>query len=120
MTLDQQFDPTPRSARALKLHEADNVAVALEELVPGRVSVLGEPDGDCVTAAERIATGHKIALKPIGAEEAVLKFGVAIGYATAAIDAGHWVHTHNCRSRLDERSHTLDPHSGAATDTPYI
>ena len=50
---------------------------------------------------------------------AVVKFGVRIGHATAAIRAGDWVHLHNCASDVDERSGTLDLHTGATTDTKY-
>jgi hypothetical protein len=120
MPPDQQLARRAGTARALQLNAADNVAVALDELTPGPVTVLGGDGSDCVAASERIGMGHKIALTPIGSQQAVVKFGVAIGFASAAIAAGQWVHTHNCRSRLDERSHTLDPHSGAATDTPYV
>ncbi len=120
MPPDQLFAKNPGIARALTLHAARNVAVALDELAVGPVAVLGEHGSICLTAIERITAGHKIALSSISIDEAVVKFGISIGYATAAIDAGSWVHTHNCRSRLDERSHTLDPHSGAATDTSYI
>jgi hypothetical protein len=48
-----------------------------------------------------------------------VKYGVTIGVATEPIGAGTWVHTHNCRSELDERSHTLDRHTGAPTDIKY-
>ncbi|MEX0611136.1 MAG: UxaA family hydrolase [Pirellulales bacterium] len=106
--------------RALRLHADDNVAVALANIEPGRIEILGSGDGALVTAQEPISQGHKLALRPIAEREALLKYGVAIGVATSPIAAGAWVHTHNCRSGLDERSHTLDPHSGAPTDTRYV
>ena len=72
-----------------------------------------------VDATESIARGHKIALRPIAeGRRRCVKYGVTIGFATEPIAAGAWVHTHNCRSGLDERSHTLDRHTGAPTDTP--
>jgi hypothetical protein len=104
----------------LQLNAADNVAVALEELPAGTGVTVSGVERELVTAKENVPSGHKIALARLEIGDAVIKFGVAIGYATAAIDAGGWVHTHNCRSRLDERSHTLDPYSGATTDTPYV
>jgi hypothetical protein len=56
---------------------------------------------------------------PLLAGAAVIKYGVTIGHATSDIPAGAWVHTHNCASRLDARSATLDRHTGAPTDTKY-
>jgi hypothetical protein len=56
-------------------------------------------------------------LKDVGAGEAVVKFGVRIGHATKSIKRGAWVHLHNLASDLDERSASLDLHSGAPTDT---
>jgi altronate dehydratase small subunit len=50
---------------------------------------------------------------------AVVKYGVRIGHATQAIQRGAWVHLHNLASDFDERSGTLDLHSGAPTDTAY-
>jgi altronate dehydratase small subunit len=104
--------------RGLRLHALDNVAVVLGDAEPGPIHLM-EP-GRTFDVTEPIVQGHKVALRPIGEGEAVIKYGVAIGFATAPIAAGAWVHTHNCRSGLDERSHTLDPHSGAPTDTPYV
>ncbi len=72
-----------------------------------------------IQANEAVTHGHKIALLPIAAGDPIIKYGVTIGFATAPIAAGTWVHTHNCRSAIDERSHTLDPYSGAPTDTQY-
>ena len=104
--------------RGLRLHRGDNVAVALANVPPGPIDILGADDG--LVVREAVAQGHKIALYPIAEREAVVKYGVPIGFATAHIAAGAWVHTHNCRSGLDERSHTLDPYSGAPTDTRYV
>ena len=40
--------------------------------------------------------GHKFAVKPIAAGEAVVKFNQIIGFAKEAIGPGEWVHEHNC------------------------
>ncbi len=106
--------------RGLQLHADDNVAVVLGNAEPGPIHLMEPADGRTIEVKEPIAEGHKVALRPIGQGDAVIKYGVAIGFATAPIAAGAWVHTHNCRSGLDERSHTLDPHSGAPTDTQYV
>ena len=73
---------------------ADNVATALEALDAGRVL----PELGSITVREAIPRGHKIALRPIAAGAAVMKYGSPIGLATADIPAGAHVHTHNVSS----------------------
>ena len=80
---------------ALIISERDNVATALEPLESGRRLDIG---GVAVTAAEAIASGHKIAIRPIAAGEPVIKYGSPIGIASADIPAGAHVHTHNLSS----------------------
>ena len=75
---------------------ADNVATALRDLEPGEVVELGDVT---VTLASRVPFGHKVALRAIGANEPVLKYGEAIGLAASAIAAGEHVHTHNVESQ---------------------
>ena len=55
-------------------------------------------DGDIVTLARAVATGHKVAARPIAEGELVIKYGCPIGVATRAIAAGEPVHTHNMKS----------------------
>jgi hypothetical protein len=105
--------------RCFQVNPADNVATALDDLALGDVQVLGGVTGTAVAAAEEIMLGHKIALRRIGEGEAIVKFGVPIGIATTAIEPGAWVHLHNCRSQVDERSSHLDVKTGAALDTAY-
>lgn len=109
--------PDSSRARAFQIHSLDNVATLLGAVAAGaEVEVLGANRHTC-RAIEAIATGHKIALRPLAADEAVLKFGSRIGHANQPIAAGAWVHLHNLASDLDARSGTLDLHSGAPTDT---
>ena len=100
---------------AFQLDLADNVATLLEDAT-GVVQIRGAAP-DQVQLLEPISRGHKVALKDIAAGDAVVKFGVSIGHATQPIRRGGWVHLHNLASDLDERSGTLDLHSGAPTDT---
>lgn len=104
---------------ALCIHRDDNVATLLEDASPGPITLLGESSLQDATAVEAVSRGHKIALVPLAAGAAVVKYGVTIGHATGNVPAGAWVHTHNCASRLDARSATLDRHTGAPTDTKY-
>jgi hypothetical protein len=100
---------------AFHLHLSDNVATLLDD-ASGAVRVVGAQPQD-IQLLENISRGHKVALKEIAAGEAVVKFGVRIGHATQPIKCGAWVHLHNLASDLDERSGSLDLHSGAPTDT---
>ena len=84
----------------------------------GAVNVLGQ-NPQVIGLLEPIALGHKVALKDIQEGEPIVKFGLTIGRATRDIRAGQWVHLHNCSSNFDERSQTLELHSGATTDTRY-
>jgi hypothetical protein len=111
--------PATLRTRCFQIDAADNVATALDDLTPGEVDVLGVSAGSTVLAVEPIALGHKIALRPIAAEQPIVKFGVPIGIATVPVTVGAWVHLHNCRSQVDERSSHLDVKTGAALDTLY-
>lgn len=106
-------------ARAFQVHPADNVATLLEDAPAGAVTITGAPEPAEIVISRPIAMAHKIALRDIPAGAAVVKYGVTIGIASCDILRGEWVHLHNCRSALDERSSTLDVESGATTDTPY-
>jgi hypothetical protein len=102
---------------AFQIHSDDNVATLLAD-ADDVVEVRGA-GAQSLTLRERIAASHKIALRDIAEDEAVIKFGVRIGHATQLVPRGAWVHLHNLASDLDERSGTLDLHSGAPTDTVY-
>jgi altronate dehydratase len=79
----------------VRLSEQDNVAVATSNLAPGEELVVGALR---LVARDAIPFAHKVALRPIAAGEKVVKFGVPIGSATAAIEAGRHVHVHNIKS----------------------
>ena len=80
---------------AIVISERDNVATALEPLEPGRALALA---GGVLIVREPIPAGHKVALRPIGAGEAVVKYGSPVGTARMAIGAGRHVHVHNVDS----------------------
>ncbi len=84
------------NAKALiRLAAEDNIAVAARTIEPGETVVL---DGQPVTAADRIPTGHKMAIAPIAPGERVVKYGAPIGSATQPIAPGQYVHLHNVKS----------------------
>jgi sugar lactone lactonase YvrE len=74
----------------------DDVATAARDLAPGTVVHVraGDVTRD-VTLAERIAAGHKLAVRPLAAGLRIRKYGEYIGRTTAAVAAGAWVHDHN-------------------------
>lgn len=80
---------------AIVISARDNVATALEMLEPGRTLDVG---GRQVVVRDRIPPGHKVAIDPIASGREVLKYGSAIGTATADIVVGAHVHTHNVAS----------------------
>ena len=86
--------------RLIRIHPADNVAVALEDIAAGESLTLD--GGVTVTAAEDVKRGHKLALASIPAEGQIVKYGCVIGLAKCDIAPGQWVHTHNVRTGLSE------------------
>lgn len=82
------------NATWLRVHERDNVIVALEELPAGT-------QVEDVTITDRVPPGHKIAVQPISKGSHVIKYGYSIGIATRDIQPGSHVHSHNLASGLD-------------------
>ncbi len=118
------YHPTARDALLLQatvLDPRDDVATALVDLAAGTRISLGVGDGarDVVTL-ERIAAGHKFALRPLTAGHPVRKYGEIIGCATQAVAVGAWVHVHNLAPDTEERKvgavvgAEVDPRSGAS------
>lgn len=89
-------------ATLIKIHPADNVAVALAELEAGPAEVLG---GEPVSLTDGLSRGHKVALRELAEGQPVIKYGLPIGLATRPIVAGEPVHTHNLATALNERDH---------------
>jgi len=69
---------------------------------PDDANAKAENNAEGITLREDIARGHKLALTDIAAGAPVIKYGCCIGYATADIPAGTWVHTHNVKTGLKE------------------
>lgn len=91
----------------LKIHENDNVAVAIETIPAGsEVSVSGET----ITARTEIPAGHKMALRDIAEGEQVIKYGCPIGNTKEAVKKGDWIHVHNVKTGLgDLLDYTYEP-----------
>lgn len=78
----------------LQITERDNVVVALRDLSQGGLTERG------ILIRDEVPLGHKLAIAPIGAGEAVFKYGYPIGVARVPIAAGDHVHGHNLVSTL--------------------
>jgi altronate dehydratase small subunit len=107
-------------ASCFRVNSSDNVATMLADAGAETVCLRGARSDETIALLEPIALGHKVALCSIASGEVLIKYGVSIGEATCPIEAGQWVHLHNCRSRVDARSANLDVQTGLSKDTPYV
>ena len=89
------------TAKALKLNDADNVAVCTVAVRAGDTVEVKHPDGtrSPVLATEDIAYCNKIALETIPRSAAVRKYGEVIGRATRDIAPGALVNDANIASQ---------------------
>jgi altronate dehydratase len=90
---------------AIRLHPADGVAVAKED-IPALTHLRLE-DGSQLVTREAIPAGHKLALCGLSVGEAVLRYGQRIGRASTSIEAGDWVHSHNLEVGPIERDYEM-------------
>jgi len=77
-----------KSKDMIQIKETDNVAVAVRDLEVGTEVMPG------VTLTEPVLQAHKIALTDIAAKEAVIRYGVTLGFAKADIKKGQWINEH--------------------------
>ena len=94
MSTDQIEGQQRIEVPALRLHPADNVAIARLLLQPGTRLRFADAE---LAVCEVIPAGHKVALRTIPAGERVIRYGECIGRATRPIEAGEHVHQHNLR-----------------------
>lgn len=83
--------------KVLKIHENDNIILALQNIKAGEELLVDEIS---ITVKEEIYRGHKIALRDIQEQENIVKYGYPIGHALSPICKGELVHTHNTRTNL--------------------
>lgn len=86
------------SARVLKVHRADNVLVALQDLARGEQVVF---DGNTYTLVDDIPAKHKFFMQDMNAGDAVTMYGVLVGKAQYAIPAGARMSTENTKHAAD-------------------
>lgn len=83
----------------IKIHKDDNVAVALETIPQEETVTAGE---NTVVTKMEIPAGHKFALTDLAEGTPVIKYGYRIGFTTADVKAGEWIHTHNLKTGLGD------------------
>lgn len=89
------------------IHPADNVVIALRALTAGTVL---EVNGERIALINDVDKGGKIARRTMKKGDAVIKYGSPIGFLTADVAVGQWVHTHNLKTTLsDELSYRYQP-----------
>ena len=87
------------SRNAIVIKRQDNVATAIRDIPAGETAEAGvEDESVSVKVRQDIPLGHKLALRPIGSGEEILKYGTVIGLATQSIEPGEHVHVHNVES----------------------
>ncbi|WP_066456761.1 UxaA family hydrolase [Anaerotruncus rubiinfantis] len=105
---------------AFVVDASDNVAVALEEIEAGLVTLRGEaPAGTALIAREPVGRGFKLALQKIPAGGKVIKHGIQIAVAVKPIRAGECVHLHNVKSMNDLRAQNYDRQTAEPHDRHY-
>ena len=85
---------------AIKLNPNDDVMIACRELEVGT-----ELPGTGVRCAARIPSAHKVAVKAIAKDAPVRRYNQIIGFATADINPGDHVHSHNLGMHSFERDY---------------
>ena len=81
----------------IRIHPADNVAVALQALPAGTVVNVGGSELPLLTD---IPAGHKVALTALAAGAQVIKYGAPIGHTAHAIARGALLDHHDIRTNL--------------------
>jgi altronate hydrolase len=90
----------PAAGLAIRLHENDNVVIARSDLPIG-----AKLEREGITVRSQVQAGHKVAARAIKRGEPILKYNVTIGFASADIGAGTFVHSHNMEFREFDRDY---------------
>ncbi|NBY05380.1 MAG: altronate dehydratase, partial [Betaproteobacteria bacterium] len=75
-------------SRHIRLHPADDVVIARQQLLSGALV-------EAVAVRGLIPPGHKLAMRDIAMGQPVRRYNQIIGFASKAIAPGEHVHTHN-------------------------
>lgn len=86
----------------IKIHEQDNVLIALNPLPKGTELTL---EGTSLTLTSDVPKGHKISISALPKGAQIIRYGFPIGILDEDVSAGTWIHSHNLKTAL---SGTLD------------
>jgi hypothetical protein len=87
------------TAKAIVLHQDDDVAVLVEELQQGAIVTVSKgAETISLDVRDALPLGHKIALRDLPAGHHVRKYGEVIGVLMQPVVAGEHVHVHNLAS----------------------
>ena len=87
--------------KAIAHNRGDHVAVAVAEIAPDEeiVVVYLDDDGEeRIRATAAVPYGHKVAVRPLSADEPVIEYSTQVGVARTSIGAGDYVHVHNIKT----------------------
>jgi altronate hydrolase len=90
----------PEAGLTIRLHEADNVVIARKDIALGT-----KLEAEGVMCRGQVPAGHKIAARAIPKGEPIRKYNVIIGFASADITPGAYVHSHNLEFREFDRDY---------------
>jgi hypothetical protein len=82
--------------KGLVLDPRDNVGIVIETVSVG--DEVKFSDGAVIKSVSDLAMPHKMALADIAEGATVIKYGEIIGYTTAYVKQGEFVHVHNIDS----------------------
>jgi len=104
-----------RSSLTIRLHPADDVVIARQQLIGG-TRLLDEN----VVVAGLVPPGHKVATRALDAGAPVRRYNQIIGFASRPIAAGEHVHLHNLAMGSFDRDYAfgVDVHPTAYVDPP--
>lgn len=87
--------------KALAHNRGDHVAVAVAEIAPDEEIVivyLDDNSEERIRATAAVPYGHKVAVRPLSADEPVIEYGTQVAVARTSIGTGEYVHTHNIKT----------------------
>jgi altronate hydrolase len=91
-----------QSSLTIRLHPADDVVIARQQLVGGTTLI-----DEKVTVAGLVPPGHKVATRAIAAGSPVRRYNQIIGFASRDIRPGEHVHLHNLAMGTFDRDYAF-------------
>ena len=86
------------TSKTLKIHAADNVVVALNNLQAGEVVTIPEP----ISILQDVSQKHKIAITDLKKGEKVIQYGVIVGEVISDVKKGDVITTRNIVNAVEE------------------